>query len=429
MEKIIFIFSLGIAFLLIVSPFAMAADTTEEAAEVVEAVEPKKNPIKVGGAMRVNYAYGTYGSEDSPHRRGEKIGDVDLEIFRLNADIDYLNILGRLEYRWYDGYSMIHTAWLGYNLGDFGTLKAGIVRTPFGPTAYGVSTSWFFDQHFYVGLADDIDIGIRWTDTLDKLTLDVGYYLMGEFQTDGGSLASSLYAYDVVRWEEHADAAGNVEWGAGENGFDEQHQFNVRAIYALENIGDFGVSAQYGLLKGTNVGDDDSGNHYAFSAHAKNTVSDFTLYSQFSYYMYNITDDTPWGTGDLIPMGAYDFAWPIASTGLIPALSLRYGGIDTSGISWVDSVTPYVEWSTILKTVEDYNASTLITVGASWTVLGALYVYSDIALSDGNFFVGNRTADGEVEGYGNIYTGAGDFGANGNNAWNLRLNLNFGYYF
>ena len=428
-KKIIFIFSLGIAFLLIVSPFAMAADTTEEAAEVVEAVEPKKSPIKVGGAMRVNYAYGTYGSEDSPHRRGEKIGDVDLEIFRLNADIDYLNILGRLEYRWYDGYSMIHTAWLGYNLGDFGTLKTGIVRTPFGPTAYGVSTSWFFDQHFYVGLADDIDIGIRWTDTLDKLTLDVGYYLMGEFQTDGGSLASSLYAYDVVRWEEHADAAGNVEWGAGENGFDEQHQFNVRAIYALENIGDFGVSAQYGLLKGTNVGDDDSGNHYAFSAHAKNTVSDFTLYSQFSYYMYNITDDTPWGTGDLIPMGAYDFAWPIASTGLIPALSLRYGGIDTSGISWVDSVTPYVEWSTILKTVEDYNASTLITVGASWTVLGALYVYSDIALSDGNFFVGNRTADGEVEGYGNIYTGAGDFGANGNNAWNLRLNLNFGYYF
>ncbi len=428
-KQINFIFSFGIAFLLIVSPFGMAADTTEEAAEAVEAAEPKKSPIKVGGAMRVNYAYGTYGSDDNPHRRGEKIGDVDLEIFRLNADFDYNNIISRLEYRWYDGYSMIHTAWLGYNLGDLGTVKAGMVRVPFGPTAYGVSTSWFFDQHFYVGLADDMDIGIRWTDTLDKLTLDVGYYLMGEFQTDGSSLASSLYSYDVVRWEEKADADGNVEWGAGENGYDEQHQLNIRAIYAIENIGDFGVSAQYGLLKGTNVGDDDSGNHYAFSAHAKNTVSDFTLYSQFSYYAYNITDDTPWGTGDLIPMGAYDFAWPIASQGLIPALSLRYGGIDTSGISWIDSVTPYAEWSTIFKTVEDYNPSTLVTIGASWTILGALYVYSDVALSDGNFFVGNRTADGEVEGYGNIYTGAGAFGANGNNAWNWRLNFNFGYYF
>ena len=405
------------ALLLTISPFAIA-DTAE-----------KKSPVKIGGAMRVNYVYGTYGNTDNPHPRGEKIGDVDLEIFRLNADLDYRNIISRLEYRWYDGYSMIHTAWLGYNLGDLGTLKAGIVRVPFGPTAYGVSTSWFFDQHFYVGLADDMDLGIRWGDTFDKLTLDIGAYLTSEPQTIGNSLISSRYSYDIVRWEEKIDAKGNVEWGAGENGFDEQLQFNLRAIYTLENIADLGVSLQYGLLKGTNVGKDDSGNHYAFSAHAKNTLADFTLFSQFSYYAHNITDDTPWGTGDLIPMGAYDFAWPIASKGLIPALSLRYGGIDTSGISWVDSVTPYVEWSTILKTVDDYNASTLVTVGASWTILGALYVYSDIALADGNFFVGNNTSDGKIEDYGNIYTGAGDFGANGNNAWNLRLNLNFGYYF
>ena len=423
-RKYQYIFGISIAFLFIFAAFAIA-DTTEETTEAVEAPAPKKSPVKVGGAMRVNYVYGAYGDEDNPHPRGEKIGDVDLEIFRLNADLDYNNIISRLEYRWYDGYSMIHTAWLGYKLGDSGTVKAGIVRVPFGPTAYGVSTSWFFDQHFYVGLADDMDLGITWNDTFDKLTLDVGYYLMSEPQpVKYSSLASSLYAYDVVKWEEHADANGNVEWGAGENGFDEQHQLNLRAIYALENIADVGVSLQYGLLKGTDVGDDDSGNHYAFSAHMKNTFADFTLFSQFSYYAHNITDETPWGTGDLIPMGAYDFAWPIASKGLIPALSLRYGGIDTSGISWVDSLTPYAEWSTILKTVDDYNASTLVTLGASWTVLGALYVYSDLALSDGNFFVGNTGDD-----YGNILTGVNHVGANGNNRWHWRLNFNFGYYF
>ena len=425
------IFGFSIGLLLIVSSYAIA-DTTEDTEETVEAPGPKKSPIKVGGAMRANYIYGTYVDQG----RGEKIGDVDLEILRLNADLDYKNIIGRLEYRWYPryfggthGYSMIHTAWLGYKLSDSGTLKAGIVRVPFGPTAYGVSTSWFFDQHFYVGLADDMDLGIRWSDTLDKLTLDAAYYPMSEPQTFGGSLASSRYSYDIVKWEEQADAKGNVEWGAGENGYDEQHQFNLRAIYALENIADVGVSLQFGLLKGTNVGNDDSGNHYAFSAHMKNSFADFTLFSQFSYYAHNITDETPWGTGDLIPMGAYDFAWPIASNGLIPALSLRYGGIDTSGISWIDSVTPYVEWSTIMKTVEAYNPSTLVTLGASWTVFGSFYVYTDVGLSDGNFFVGNKTSDGEKEGYGNIYDGAGDFGANGNNAWNLRLNFNFGYYF
>ena len=77
-----------------------------------------------------------------------------------------------------------------------------------------------------------------------------------------------------------------------------------------------------------------------------------------------------------------------------------------------------------MKSVDNFNNSTLITLGASWTVLGALYVYSDLALSNGNFFVGN---DGDS--YDNILTGVGDFGANGNNSWNWRANLNFGYYF
>ena len=421
-KQISFIFSFVIAFLLIVSPFAMAADTTEEATEAVEAAEPKKSPIKVGGAMRVNYAYGTYGDEENPHPRGEKIGDVDLEIFRLNADLDYNNIISRLEYRWYDGYSMIHTAWLGYKLGDSGTVKAGIVRVPFGPTAYGVSTSWFFDQHFYVGLADDMDLGVTWNDTFDKLTLDVGFYPMSDPQLiKYGSLMSSRYSYDVVRQNTKVDSTGVVNEDEDkntedyENGFDEQHQFNLRAIYSVENIADVGISLQYGMLKGTNVGEDDSGSHYALSAHMKNSFADFTLYSQFSYFAHEITDDTFWGTGDLILMGAYDYPSLVASKGLIPSLSLRYGGIDTSAISWIDSVTPYAEWSTILKTVEDYNASTLVTVGASWTVLGALYVYSDIALTDGNFFVGNQ--------------GSNNFGANEDNVWNWRINFNFGYYF
>ena len=240
-KKMSFIFSLGITLLLIVSPLPMAADTTEETAEAVEAAEPKKSPIKVGGAMRVNYAYSTtYGDDENPHPRGENIGDVDLEIFRLNADLDYNNIISRLEYRWYDGYSMIHTAWLGYQLSDSSTVKAGIVRVPFGPTAYGVSTSWFFDQHFYVGLADDMDLGIRWNDTFGKLTLDVGYYPLADPQLiTYGSLDSSRYSYDIVKWEEKADAKGTVEWGAGENGYDEQHQFNVslKKVYQLQKHG------------------------------------------------------------------------------------------------------------------------------------------------------------------------------------------------
>ena len=406
-----FTLGLGLAVLLLASPFASLA-------------EEKKSPVKIGGALRVGYAYGSYGTEENPHRRGENIGDADLELFRLNADLNYDKISGRVEYRWYDNYSMFHTAWLGYNLGDLGIVKAGIVRAPFGPGPYGVSSSWFFDQHFYVGLADDMDLGIRWSNTFGKLALDAAYYLTSEFQTDGSSLASSRYSYDIVPWEEKADADGKVEWGAGENGYDEQHQINLRGIYTLDKVADVGVSVQYGMLKPTEDIVDDGANHYAISAHMKNVFSEFTLFTQFSYFAHNITDETPWGTGDLIPMGAYDFAWPIASKGMIPAFSLRYNGVDASGVSWLNSVTPYIEGSTIMKSVEGFNNSTLVTLGSSWTLFGALYMYSDLGLSNGNGFVGN---DGDV--YDNIYTGAGDYGANGNDKWNWRMNFNFGYYF
>ena len=384
-------FVFAIACLLLVASFVMAQ-------------ESEKSPIKIGGAIGVNYVYGSY--DDDP--RGEGIGKAGFELFRLNADLDHQNVIGRVEYRWYDKYTMFHTAWLGYDWGDAGTLKAGIVRVPFGPTAYGVSSSWFFDQHYYVGLADDMDLGIAWSRAFDKLTLDVGYYPRSEPQTDGQTLESSRYSYDVVKRD--SDKQGNVE-----SGFEEQHQFNLRAIYALEGGTEVGASLQYGLLQGTNVGDDDKGNHYALSGHMKNGLGDFTLYSQLTYYVYDITDETPWGTGDLIPMGAYDYADLVASEGIMPALSLRYNGVDASGVSWLNSVTPYVEWSSIMKSADGFNDSTLVTVGAAWTI-GALYMYSDLAFSDGNYFVGFDSA-------------GGDFGANGDDSWNWRLNFNFRYYF
>ena len=391
------------------------------------AQEDAKSPITIGGAIGINYAYGAYENND----RGENGGGIDVDVFRLNADLALQNVIGRLEYRWqsggaaglFDTYSMIHTAWLGYDAGESGTFKAGIVRVPFGPTAYGVSSSYFFDQHWYVGLSDDMDLGFRWSRAFGKLALDVGYYPSSEFQTDGDSLESSRYGNDVVRWEETVEADGTVNWAVGENGYEEQHQFNLRGIYALDGGTEVGASLQYGLLQGTNIAGDDSGDHFAISGHMKNALANFTLYSQLSYYVYSITDDTPWSTGDLIPMGSYDFAWPVASEGIVPALSLRYNGVDTSGAAWLDGVTPYVEWSSVMKPADGLNDSTLISIGAVWTI-GALYMYSDLVFSDGNLYVGNEGDD-----YSNIYDGVGDLGANGNNDWNWRINFNFRYYF
>ena len=369
----------------------------EKAVQSVTGVALKESPIKLSSSLRANYIYGDY-----DNRRGEGIGDVDLELFFLSATLDYNNFIGKVQYRWYDGYSMMHTAWLGYDSDNFGTFKAGIVRAPFGPGPFGASTSWFFDQHFYVGLADDMDLGVRWTKPIGNLTIDLAYYIEDEGHWDGDSLDSARYNYDVVRRKRE---------GGGSEGFEEQHQFNLRAIYALEGIGDLGASFQYGNLKGTNV-DDEGAKHYAVSGHAKNSLGDFTLVSQISYYKYDITNDTPWNTGDLILMGAYDYTTLVASEAWIPSLSLRWKGINTSSLDWIDSVTPYAEWSSIRKMRDNFNNSSLYTIGAVWS-WGDLYIYTDMAFSDGNDFVGPK----------------GDYGENINNKWQKRFNVNIGYYF
>lgn len=433
---------LGILILLFASPLAFAEEAADEnealrqrieylEQELKEAreklaesesqtaspkpAEPKKSPIRIGGAMRVNHAYGDYSG-----RRGENIGDSDFELLRLNADLDYNGIIGRVEYRYYDDSSMMHTAWLGYRSDSYGTLKAGIVRVPFGPGPWGISNSWFFDQHYYLGLADDMDLGVRWTKPFGNLTVDLAYYLEDEGHWDGSSRDSARYSYDPVKWNSGATSEGDVT-DFGENGFEEKHQFNLRLIYATESIGDMGMSFQYGGLEGTNV-DDSGADHLAVSAHAVTPLWDFTLFSQVSYYRYDITDDTPWGTGDLIPMGAFNFAWPVASEGWVPAVSLRYNGIDASNIPWLGSVTPYIEWSSIIKDRGDFNNSSLWVFGALW-YWAKLYIYTDFGISDGNFFVG-----GEGDDYSSIY-GLNDFGASGNNRWHKRFNVNVGYYF
>ena len=369
------------------------------AASVAIAHEGDAPPVEVGGAIGVNLFYG-----DFDDARGEGVGVAGFDLFRLNADLDYQNVIGMFEYRWFESYSMLHTAWLGYDWGRSGTLRGGIARVPFGPTTNGVSNSYFLDQHYYVGLPDDMDLGIRWTKAFAKLLLDAGYYPRSEFQTHGDSLESARYGFDVVRWRTDA---------GGEHGFEERHQFNLRVIYVVAGGAEVGASLQYGLLQGSNVGDDDSGDHYALSGHLKNALGPFTLYSQLTYYVYDITDDMPWGSGDLIPMGAYDEATLTASEGVIPALSVRYDGLDATGVSWLDDVTPYVEWSSIVKPADGFNDSVLVTMGAAWTLYGALYVYSELVFSDGSFFVGSN----------------GDFGANDNNAWEWLLNFNFSYEF
>lgn len=383
-------------------------------------------PITIGGAMRVNYVYGDYETNDNGPSRGGNGGNVELDTFRINAALDYHNLIGEFEYRWYtagsgESYNFMRTGWLGYKFDDNQHIEVGLNRVPFGAGPYGISQSWFFDQHYYVGLADDPDVGVKYTRDTDNWSLDLGYYTRSEPSFSGRSTDSTRYGYDAVRWNESVNDDGTVNFDGPRSGYREKDQFNARAITTLtgdNSSTDAGLSLQYGSLDGSRV---DDGNHWAASIHAVHSRDKFKLGLQVSRFGFDIDDDNPWGTDALIPLGAYDFTWTVASKAWLPAISLSYQ-LDTPTLPWLDYALPYIEWSSIIKDEDAFNDSQLFVVGTAWAS-GGWYIYSDLAYSNGNYFVGNENDD-----YSRI-DGVSDFGVNGNDNWYYRFNLNLGYYY
>lgn len=380
--------------------------------------------LKIGGAIRANYVNGDYtpsGTDEA--QRGDNGGNFELDTFRINLDYEKDGFLGKAEYRWYDGYNFLHTGWIGYRYENGTEVQVGLNRVPFGVGAYGPANSWFFDQHYYVGLSDDMDYGIKLSRAYGNLSLDVAYYAMAENSFIGASEESARYSYDLV------------DNGSEYSAYEEEHQINLRAIYTMklsEKVtSDLGVSLQYGLMAADEARAEDS-DAYAASIHNRTTMGPWALMLQVTRYMFDADykattaedGSTVTPNNDLIAMGAYDFAWPVASEGMIPAVALSYTLKPT--VDWIDSMTFYNDYSVILKDGKtadgtDFNDSAMNVTGVA-IASGGWYIYVDYAYANGNYFVGNEGDDYAAN-------SVGDFGVNGNDDWNGRFNINFGYYF
>lgn len=371
----------------------------------------KAGPFSIGGAVRVNYVQDSQDIDTQNASKGSQ-GVFDLDTARINIDFNYDDFIGKFEYRWYPGfdsvengtnYSFIHTAWLGYKLDEKNQIEVGITRVPFGPGAYGVSNSWFFDQHYYVGLADDMDLGLKFTSqSLENLKIDLAYFYSAEDDGIGKGGESTRYAYDVV------------------DDFHERDQFNLRVIYTKdigESSNDFGLSLLYSKLESKIAGVDD-GDRFAASAHMVNRYKNFTLKTQLTRYEMSVDKDSDGVDDTLITMGGFNYGEGVASKAWLPSVSLSYK-IETPSIGWLDYALPYIEYSNIMKDESSFNDSEMIMIGSAWA-RGNWYIYSDLALANGNYFVGPYTSsDG----------GTNNFGENSGDEREYRFNINFGYYF
>jgi hypothetical protein len=372
-------------------------------------------PLTVGGAIRANYVYGDYPDDGSgAAQRGAEGGNMELDTFRINLDYEQDALVGKAEYRWYNGYNFLHTGWVGMNLSETDQIQVGVNRTPFGAGPYGISQSYFFDQTYYVGLADDMDLGVKYSGKLGSASLDLGYYYSAQPNGVGTTDEAARYDRDLV-----PDDDGN--------GYEERNQFNARLIQPVQLAegvtSDIGASIQVGELKNKgNVDDGDDATAVAGALHAVTQINNWKLGLQYTAYDYGIDGS------DLVNSGFFDYYQTIAAKGQIPSISLSYYH-ETPDIGWLDYVIPYVEYSTVLKDgmtaetvaedgtvtpAQDFKDSELITAGAAWGS-GGWYVYTEVAYSDGNGFVG-----------GDPFT---DVGANLNQTSQYRFNINFGYYF
>jgi len=138
----------------------------------------------LGGAARFNYGWRDYGPSSK----------FQPELVRLSARGTYDRLFGSAQYRWYDGYDMVHHAWLGWKFSEASDIRAGILQTPFAMLPYAAQSFWF-NTDYYLGLDDDYDLGIVWQHQARQHHWHVGVFFGDEY---GDSGRFDRYSFDVA---------------------------------------------------------------------------------------------------------------------------------------------------------------------------------------------------------------------------------------
>jgi hypothetical protein len=378
------------------------ADSLDEAVAVSPELE-----VDVGGALRYNYVYRSYRDADA-----DELGQLLFDTFRVNTDVGYGPISLEAEYRFYSGYHMLKTGWVGVQASDEVLVRAGVHQVPFGITTYA-SNSWFFQLPYYVGLEDDHDAGLKATYTRGPLTVAGAFYKQADGPFTGSSLASARYSYDVV-----PSRAGALDYGSAPveeaRSNREVNQGNLKAVYTLTGdaaSAEIGASGQFGGLYNDETGR--MGSHWAAAGHANLTAG--PLNAKLQLIRYEHDPENPAGQdSDFIVFGAYDFPYKVAANGTFYSAALNYS-VPLDGAGLISSVNVYNDISYLDKDPAGYTDSvqniTGVSVGA-----GPVFTYVDLVVAKNHPFsiVGEDFAAALAE---------------GSDEWHTRFNVNLGVYF
>ncbi|MCL7743967.1 carbohydrate porin [Guyparkeria hydrothermalis] len=378
----------------------------EEQAEKVAAAEEESGPdINVGGAVRFNYTVA-----DNDQAAKDRGGDLKFDTFRLNFDGEINDVILSAEWRWYEYFTTIHHAWVGYEFTDELMAKAGVFQTPFGVLPYN-SHNFYFSSLYYVGLEDNYDFGIGTTYTPGDWRFDLAF-MKNDERTWGpefdGSGDTDTYDANVIGYNggysgftgdtDAETSAGRARTTQAINTLAARAEYDYKVSDKLTLKP--GASVKYGQLEGdASQGD---GDYYAAAAHLIADYDRWNVQLQYTDWEYDVDDPA----AQYMTYGYYAGAY----TGPMSAKALTANVAYTLPVEWgpVSSLTFYNDYSLIYDKNADYEDTYMNVTGMAVSA-GGLYTYFDIINGKNQPFVANgMTSDGES---------------------NTIFNINVGYYF
>lgn len=375
--------------------------------------------LHVGGAVRFNLLLNSYESDINAQD-----GQFTLDTWRINAVYDNPNGIGlNFEYRFYPtfGTHFIKQGWLQYDFSESVQGQLGITQVPFGNLQYN-SHNWWFSLPYYVGLEDDHDMGLKLTKSTENWQWDFAYFFQAEPEGPvGGSGSfgvggSGRYSYDVIP--------------NGNTSLTERNQFNVRGAYQLGNS-EVGASVQYGQLYNT-VQDNFSG-QYALALHADLNSGNFNIKPQFLYYSMDAINDAG-NDISTVAMGAYGIPYQVSTEAWIGTLGIAYShDVDWGPITNLNFYNDFSymqntigEGETLLAdgttlTLDDNFQSTIMNITGFLLSAGPVFTYFDIAQGVNQPWLTDSFGVGVGPGHEDLGIGDSDY--------NIRFNINIGFYF
>jgi len=402
-----------------------SAGTATSATSSVE----NEDGFQIGGALRYNIASEFY---ESDQVATDTYGTLDT--WRINVDGQMSDLTLSFEYRFYPTFNthFIKHGFIGYNFTDNLNMELGVNQVPFGNLAFN-SHSWWFNLPYYFGLEDDHNMGIKFSyDASDDLNLMFAYYRQQDPAGPAYGMASfggpgaGTYSYNVI-----PDEDGVLSNTGAPSSIQELNQFNVRAAYMVTPEIEIGASGQLQGIYNSELDDTEYG--HAIAVHTDANFGLFNLKLQYINHDYAAKDDDG-NTLDRVQMGAYGdpyYGDGVAARGNTITAGLAY----SHDVDWgpISNIQPYINYSWMTKDGElevggqtyDFEDTHMIVPGFLLTA-GPIFTYVDLAIGK------NQPWLTEFFGTG---LGAGHLDANGapipveDLDWNMRFNINIGYYF